>query len=214
MAYNWAAFGMGSVGAGLKLGADIVQIGMNELSFAAKNIQATASLTQSMANQGSYKSQAKSFRIAAQDAVKAAGRVQEQGRQAREMRLVQLGQDKGRIVASAAGSGIEASSKVVSKVLKDTVKSAYNDTEVIAQNEKQMAQEKLNESLAMQINAVRADANADIEGLNQSLILEQIKLNNRAARHAMIGGIMSATGNFISGIGGATAMGAMGNAAS
>lgn len=214
MAYNWAAFGMGSLGTGLKLGADIVQIGMNELSFASKNIQATASLTQSMANQGSYKSQAKSFRTAAQDAVKAAGRVQEQGRQAREMRLVQLGQDKGRIVASAAGSGIEASSKVVSKILKDTVKSAYNDTEVVAQNEKQATQEKLNESLAMRINAERADANAEIESLNQSLILEQMKLNNRAARHAMIGGILSATGGFLQGMGGATAMGAMGNAAS
>lgn len=214
MAYNWAAFGMGSLGAGLKLGADIVQIGINELNFAAKNIQASAGIAQSLANQGSYRSQAKSFRIAADDAVKAAGRAQEQGRQAREMRLVQLGQDKGHIVASAAGSGIEASSKVVSKVLKDTVKSAYNDTAVIAQNEQQAAQQKLNESLALRINAERADANAEIEGLNQKLMLEQMKLNNRAARHAMIGGIMSSAGNFIGGMGGAVAMGATGNASS
>lgn len=214
MAYNWAAFGMGGLGAGLKLGTDIVQIGMNELNFAAKNIQASAGIAQSLANQGSYRSQAKSFRTAADDAVKAAGRAQEQGRQAREMRLVQLGQDKGHIVASAAGSGIEASSKVVSKVLKDTVKSAYSDTAVIAQNEQQAAQQKLNESLALRINAERADANAEIEGLNQKLMLEQMKLNNRAARHAMIGGIMSAAGNFIGGMGGAMAMGSMGNASS
>ena len=210
--FNWAAFGLAGTGSALKLGADIVNIGTTQLKFASQNIQATAQLTQSMANKGSYRSQAKSFRQEAEDAMKAAGRAQEQGRQAREMRLVQLGQDKGRIVASAAGSGIEVSSRVVDKVVKDTVKSAYNDATVIAQNEKQATQQKLNESLAMSINAARADANAEIEGLNQSLILEQMKLNNRAARHAMIGGIMSATGGFLQGMGGATAMGFSGNA--
>ena len=210
--FNWAAFGLAGTGSALKLGADIVNIGTTQLKFASANIQATGQLAQSMANQGSYRSQAKSFRQEAADAMKAAGRAQEQGRQAREMRLAQLGQDKGHIVASASGSGIEVSSRIVDKVVKDTVKSAYNDTAVMSQNEQQVTQQKLNESLAMRINAERADANAEIEGLNQSLILEQMKLNNRAARHAMIGGILSATGGFLQGMGGATAMGMSGNA--
>ena len=210
--FNWAAFGLAGTGAGLKLGADIVSIGTTQLKFASANIQAMGGIAQSIANQGSYRSQAKSFRQAAEDAVKAAGRAQEQGQQAREMRLVQLGQDKGRIIASASGSGIEVSSRVVDKVVKDTVKSAYNDATVIAQNEKEAAQQKLNESLALRINAVRADANAEAEGINQSLMLEQMKLNNRAARHAMIGGILSASGNFLMGMGSATAMGMAGNA--
>lgn len=209
--FNWAAFGFGMAGTSLRLGADIVSIGTTQLGYAAKNIQATAGIAQSIANQGSYRSQAKSFRIAAGDAVKAAGRAQEQGRQAREQRLVQLGQQKGLIVASAAGSGIEVSSKIVDKTIKDTVKSAYNDSAVIAQNEQQISQQKLNESVALMINAERADANAEIEGINQSLMLEQMKLNNRAARHAMIGGILSSTANLASGIAGSMAFGYAGN---
>ena len=210
--FNWVAFGLAGTGASLNLGADIVKIGTTQLKFAAANVQAYGGMVQSIANQATYRSQAKSFRQAADDAMKAAGRAQEQGQQAREHRLVQLGQQKGRIVASASGSGIDVSSRVVDKVMKDTIKSAYNDTAVIAQNEKQAADQKINESYAMMINAERADANAEIEGINQSLIAEQIKLNNRAARHAMIGGILSASGNFLQGMGGATALGFSGNA--
>ena len=210
--FNWAAFGLAGTGAALNLGADIVNIGTTQLKFAAANVQAQGGIVQSIANQATYRSQAKSFRQAADDAMKAAGRAQEQGQQAREHRLVQLGQQKGQIVASASGSGIDVSSRIVDKVMKDTIKSAYNDTAVIAQNEKQAADQKTNESYAMMINAERAEANAEIEGINQNLIAEQIKLNNRAARHAMIGGILSASGSFLKGMGDATAKGMSGNA--
>ena len=210
--FNWCAFGFGAGGTALNTGAAIVNIGMNNLKYAAANMSATGSMVQSIANQATYKSQAKSYRIAADDAMEAAGRAQEQGRQAREQRLVTLGQQKGQIVASAAGSGIEVSSKVVDKVMSDTIKSAYNDVKTLASNEKQAADEKVNEAYALMINADRADANAEIEGINQNLIAEQIKLNNRAAKTAMIGGILSAAGTFMSGMGSSLAMGYSGNA--
>jgi len=210
--FNWCAFGFGAGGTALNTGAAIVNIGVNNLKYAAANMSATGSMVQSIANQATYKSQAKSYRIAADDAMEAAGRAQEQGRQAREQRLVTLGQQKGQIVASAAGSGIEVSSKVVDKVMSDTIKSAYNDVKTLASNEKQAADEKVNEAYALMINADRADANAEIEGINQNLIAEQIKLNNRAAKTAMIGGILSAAGTFMSGMGSSLAMGYSGNA--
>lgn len=210
--FNWCAFGFGAGGTALNTGAAIVNIGVNNLKYAAANMSATGSMVQSIANQATYRSQAKSYRIAADDAMEAAGRAQEQGRQAREQRLVTLGQQKGAIVASAAGSGIEVSSKVVDKVMSDTIKSAYNDVKTLASNEKQAADEKVNEAYALMINADRADANAEIEGINQNLIAEQIKLNNRAAKTAMIGGILSAAGTFMSGMGSSLAMGYSGNA--
>ena len=210
--FNWCAFGFGAGGTALNTGAAIVNIGVNNLKYAAANMSATGSMVQSIANQATYKSQAKSYRIAADDAMEAAGRAQEQGRQAREQRLVTLGQQKGQIVASAAGSGIEVSSKVVDKVMSDTIKSAYNDVKTLASNEKQATDEKVNEAYALMINADRADANAEIEGINQNLIAEQIKLNNRAAKTAMIGGILSAAGTFMSGMGSSLAMGYSGNA--
>ena len=210
--FNWCTFGFGAGGTALNTGAAIVNIGSNSLKYAAANVSATGSMVQSIANQATYKSQAKSYRISAKDAMEEAGRAQEQGRQAREQRLVQLGQQKGQIMASAAGSGIEVSSKVVDKVMSDTIKSAYNDAATLASNEKQAADEKVNEAYALMINADRADANAEIEGINQNLIAEQIKLNNRAAKTAMIGGILSAAGTFMSGMGSSLAMGYSGNA--
>lgn len=210
--FNWCAFGFGAGGTALNTGAALVNIGTNALKFASANVSAAASMSQSIANQATYKSQAKSFRTSADDAIAAAGRAQEQGQQAREQRLVQLGQQKGQIMASAAGSGIEVSSKIVDKVMSDTIKSAYNDAATLASNEKQATDDKINESTALRINADRADANAEIEGINQNLIAEQIKLNNRAAKHAMIGGILSAAGTFMSGVGTSLAAGYSGNA--
>lgn len=209
--FNWASFAFGCAATDFKLGADLIGIGQTQLKFAAQNVQASGGIMQSLANAGSYKSQAASFRLAAEDAVKAAGRAQEQGRQAREQRLVKLGQQKGQIVASASGSGIEVSSRIVDKIVKDTIKSAYNDTDVIAQNEKQAADEKINEATAYRINAVRADLNAEMEGINQNLMFEQMRLNSRAARHAFIGGLLSAGANFAMGLTGAIVGGASGN---
>ena len=208
--FNWASFGFGCAATDFQLGADLIGIGQTQLKFAAQNVQAYGGVMQSMANASTYKSQAASFRTAADDAVRAAGRAQEQGQQAREQRLVKLGQQKGQIVASSSGSGIEVSSRVVDKVMKDTIKSAYNDTAVIAQNEKQAADQKINEASAYRINAIRAEANAEIEGINQDLMFEQIRLNNKAARHAMIGGVLSASANWMSGMAQALSGGASG----
>lgn len=210
--FNWAAFGLGTAGTVLNTSAALIDVGIKQMGYVAANISATGSKVQSMANQMTYRSQAKSFRIAAQDAMKAAGRAQEQGRQAREMRLVELGQQKGRIVASAAGSGIDVSSRIVDKIMSDTIKSAYNDAKVLAMNEKQVADEKINESYALMINADRAEANAEIEGINQNLIAAQIRLNNRAAKLASRGGKLSAAATFISGMTNAFGAGFSGNA--
>ena len=208
--FNWASFGFGCAATDFQLGADLIGIGQTQLKFAAQNVQTYGGIMQSMSNESTFKSQSASFRTAADDAEKAAGRAQEQGRQAREQTLVRLGQQKGRIVASASGSGIDVSSRIVDKVMKDTIKSAYNDTAVIAQNEKQAADQKTNEASAYRINAIMSEANAEIEGINQNLMFEQIRLNNRAARHAMIGGLMSAAANWSSGMARAVAGGASG----
>lgn len=208
--FNWASFGFGCAATDFQLGADLIGIGQTQLKFAAQNMQTRGSIMQSMSAKSTYKSQAASFRQAADDAMKAAGRMQEQGKQAREQRLVKLGQQKGQIVSSASGSGIDVSSRVVDKVMKDTIKSAYNDTTVIAQNEKQATDQKTNEASAYRINAIRAEANAEMEDINQKLMFEQIRLNNRAARHAMIGGFLSTAANFMTGMTNAVAGGASG----
>lgn len=85
--------------------------------------------------------------------LRAAGNFQMQGSDERGKRGLQLGQDKGRIMAEAAGSGIDASSKIVRKSIADTVKSAYHDYEMSAWNEWQNAYGAMQQRAAAKTNA-------------------------------------------------------------
>lgn len=196
---NWVLASMGVAKTGMQLGSDLSAIGGTMLEGAAAQSKIAANISRSMADQLSYKMQAKNFGRAAEDAVKAAGRAQEQGAQSRESRLTKLGQDKGQIVAGAAGSGLDVSSHTVRKTLKDTIKSAYNDAATIAQNEHDIVQERLNESTTAEENRIWAEYNANIEQLNQNLMFAQSQLQAKATRNAIIGGALSATANFLGG---------------
>lgn len=197
---NWVGFGFQCAATDFQLGADLTKIGSTYLQGAAQEASIAGNISASMSKQASYESQAKSFRRQADDFVKQAGRAQEQGRQSRESRLVKLGQDKGHIIAGASGSGLDVTSRTVDKTLKDTIRSAFNDADVIAQNERDAVQDKLNASASMKINAVWADHNANMEGINQQLMWNQMQLNRDATDNAILGGALSAAGNFLGGM--------------
>lgn len=200
---NWVGFGFQCAATDFQLGADLTKIGSTLLQGAAQEASIAGNITASWSKEASYRSQAKSFETAAADAVKQAGRCQEQGRQSRESRLVKLGQDKGHIIAGAAGSGLDVTSSVVNKTMKDTIKSAFNDAAVIAENERQATQEKLNTASSMRINAIWAEHNANMEDINQQLMMNQMELSREATDNAVIGGALSAAGNFLGGMAGA-----------
>lgn len=108
------------------LGADIMNITGKYLSSKTK--------------QARLEAEARNFGRQAQSELRLAGSAQTQGEQEREMRLIQLGQDRGRINAEAAGSGMDVTSRTVAKTEKDTIRSAYNDVAAIARNERIEAQ--------------------------------------------------------------------------
>lgn len=198
---NWVGMGFGIAATGAKLGSDIASIGAGILRGAAEIGKINANIMDSRSRELSMQMQEKNFRKAAGDAVKAAGRIQEAGRQSRESRLIVLGQTKGAITASAAGSGIDVSSKTVNKVLKDTIRSAWNDAETIAKNEREQAQQKINESQTAVENAIWMRYNLKVEGINQQLMFEQRRLQSKANQTALIGGVLSAGANLAGGVG-------------
>jgi hypothetical protein len=200
---NWAGFAFKCAATDFNLGQDLINIGATAMQGAAQQAQAAGGVMASMSNEASYKAQAKAFSKGADDALKEAGRVQEQGRLQRESRTVQLGQQKGAIISSAAGSGLDVSSRTVKKVVSDTVKSAYNDLDVMAENEKQATQAKINEQTAMKVNAIWAESNANQEKINQDLMFNQMELNRKSIKMQQIAGAMSAASNWMNGMVGA-----------
>jgi hypothetical protein len=169
---NWAGFAFKCAQTDFKLGQDIMNIGANYSASKAKQAQ--------------MEMQAKNMGKTADDFNKKAGRVQEQGRAARESRMIQAGQDVGHINASAAGSGIDVSSNTVRKTINDTMVSAYNDAAVMAQNEAEQAREMQNRELESKSSKIWMEYNVDVEKVNRKMEL--------------IGGIMSTTANWFSGM--------------
>ena len=200
---NWAGFAFKCAATDFRLGQDLMNIGSVYLEGAQKKAQAAAGIMSSQSSQASYEAQAESFGKAADDALKASGRVQEHGRQARESRLIQLGQQKGAIDASAAGSGLDVSSRTVRKTVNDTVRSAYSDVAVMAENERQAAQENVSEQTSMKVNQIWAESNANQERINQDLMQNQMRLQDKAQRMQVIGGALSAAANWMTGTAGA-----------
>ena len=184
---------------GMQLGSDLCSIGQAFLNNASQIAKIGGEISASHSREMQYKMQAKNYGRAANDALKAAGRCQEQGRLAIENRMVKLGQTKGAINAGAAGSGLDVSSRTVRKVLKDSIKSAYNDAAVMAENEQQMTQEKINERTTMQQNKVWSEYNAEVESINQNLMFNQMKLANKSLTNQLIGGALSTGANLLGG---------------
>lgn len=198
---------MNAVGAGFKLaatdmqlGADLIGIGATMLQGAANQAQIAGNIAGSWAKQTGLKMQIYNFEQQAKSATKEAGLVQEAGRQSRESRMVQLGNQKGKIISSAAGSGIDVSSKVVRKIMDDTVKSAYADAETISRNEQQAAQQKVNEATSARLNKVWSEYNLKMEQQNEKMLFEQSRLAARATDISVIGGALSAGANFVGGV--------------
>jgi hypothetical protein len=169
---NWASFALKCAQTDFKLGQDIMNIGANYSASKAKQAQ--------------LEMQAENFGKAAEDFNKKVGRVQEQGRAAREQRMIQAGQDVGRINAGAAGSGIDVSSNTVRKTIQDTMVSAYNDTAVMAVNEAEAAHDMQNRELEQRASKVWTEYNVGVEKANRKMEL--------------IGGIMSAASNWMGGM--------------
>ena len=205
--FNWAGASMGIAQMGSQLGANLASLGGVMLQGAAAQAEIGGNIMASMSSQSMYHNQTKNFLKAAKDCVKEAGRAQEVGRLMIQGRLNKLGQDKGHIVTSAAGSGLDVSSVTVRKTLKDNLKTAYADAEILAKNEQEAAQQKINDSISAQENAVWSQYNERVEAINQNLMFAQADLQRRATRNQLIGGALSTVAGVL---GGATNAGVIG----
>jgi hypothetical protein len=172
MSANWVAFGFKCAQTDFKLGSDIMNVTANYLSSKTKQAQLEA-------QERNYREQMTQFE-------KQAGQYQKSGRQAREQRMIRAGQDVGQINASAAGSGIDVTSKSVAKTVKDTLRSAYNDAATSAQNEAIAAQDAINARQTAQENAIWTNYAARMEK------------NNR--KWGVVSGALSAAGNWAGGM--------------
>lgn len=175
MSLNWAAAAFKCAQTDFQLGSDIMNVTANYMTSKAKEAQ--------------LRVQERNYRNQMAQAEKQAGRYQEAGRQAREQRLIKAGQDVGQINASAAGSGIDVTSKSVTKTVTDTLRSAYNDAATSARNEATAVQDAINQRQSAEENAIWTDYAARMER------------NNR--KWGVVTGALSAAGNFAGGIAGA-----------
>lgn len=170
---NWAGMAFKMAETDFNLGADIMNITSNYLSSKAKSL--------------SLKLKEGNMKRAAKAAIVNAGMVQRNARQQMEMRLVQLGQDKGRIAAQAAGSGMDVSaSRTVAKTALDTARSAWNDVRVIGENSRVAAQSAVNDWLTAESERIATRFARKQEGMNR--------------KFALWGGILSAAANWHAGM--------------
>lgn len=170
---NWAGMAFKMAETDFNLGKDIMNITATYLSSKSRSL--------------SLKLREGNMRRAADAAIESAGRVQKNARQQMEMRLVQLGQDKGRIAAQAAGSGLDVSaSRTVAKTALDTARSAWNDVRVIGENSQAQAQSAVNEWLT-----------AESERISTRYARKQEARNRK---FALWGGILSAAANWNAGM--------------
>ena len=154
------------------------------------------------------KVQAANYDALADYYLREAGNFQMQGRDERTMRGLQLGQDKGRIVAQASGSGIDVTSKVVTKTIADTVKSAYHDYETSAWNEYQKAYGAMSQSRASRVNAANQRAIAAwAENAYGKLAGYTEKYGLTASRNASATGNIGAASSLFGGLTSAAAFG-------
>ena len=148
--------------------------------------------------------------------LRAAGNFQMIGRDERGKRGLQLGQDKGRIMAEAAGSGIDTTSKIVRKSLADTVRSAYHDYQISAWNEWQNTYGAMKQRAAARTNAAnsrsiaawaRSAYNRLAAGVEDAGALSARSYESQArggAFSSIFGGMMGALGTMVGSGGGYT----------
>lgn len=205
---NWAAFGFKCAATDFKLGADLINIGSTMLQGAGDIININGNIASSMSKIEGMQLQLGNIDKQIGSALKAAGDSQEAGRLARESRMVKLGVDKSTVITTAAGSGIDVSSSTVNKVLKDTIKSAYNDSDVMARNERDNTQAMVDASESAKMDKAWMKYNIKVEQINQDMMYQQRKLSQKATNTAIIGGALSAASNWFNGM--ADAMGSLG----
>lgn len=171
---NWAGSAFAAAQTSFQLGSDIMKYTADYLNSKMKESQLKAS--------------ERNYRKTADYYLKLMGVTQESGRMSREMRMIQLGQDIGNIATSAAGSGIDVSSRIVRKTSTDTARSAYNDAARLAENEKLSADDQMNQRLQAIDNALWSGYAAKIERHNRKL--------------GVVGGALTTTAHFLSGVAG------------
>lgn len=170
---NWAGAAFKCAQVDFNLGSDIMNIFGNYLS--------------SKSRQMSLKLKEGNLKRAAKAAIVNAGMVQRNARQQMEMRLVQLGQDKGRISAQAAGSGMDVThSRTVAKTALDTARSAWNDVRVIGENAQVQAQSHVNDWLSAESERISTRYARIQEGKNR--------------KYGLWGGILTAAANWTGGM--------------
>lgn len=175
---NWAGMAFKMAETDFNLGFDIMNITSNYLSSKGRSL--------------SLKLKEGNLKRAAKAALVNAGMVQRNARQQMEMRLVELGQDKGRIAAQAAGSGMDVSaSRTVAKTALDTARSAWNDVRVLGENAQAAAQSAVNDWLTAESERISTRFARKQEGMNR--------------KFALWGGILSAAANWTAGMAGSAA---------
>ena len=155
MGWSVAALAAAGVASGALKGYGTIKSSKYEAQGVAMQSAAQASnlLLQGASVKANAEMSAANYDAQAEYYLRQAGQFQLQGREERASRGLQLGEDAGRIRAGAAGSGIEASSRVVQKVVDDTSMSAYRDMEISARNEYENAHGALKNRATAILNA-------------------------------------------------------------
>lgn len=177
---NYAAMAFKMAQTDFQLGADIMSIMGNYLNSKMKESQ--------------LKAQGRNFGRQAEAALKTGENIAERYRYERAIIGEKLGDARGAINTSAAGSGMDVTtSRTVQKALKDTTRSAYRDMAISARNE-------ANAMANVQAGWRTAKSNQ----LWTEVARKQEKTNRK---YGVLSGVMSATARHVGGMG--DAFGAM-----
>lgn len=170
---NWASMAFKMAQTDFQLGADICNITANYLNSKMKESQ--------------LKSQVRNYGRQAEAALKTGEGVGEAYRYERAIIGEKLGDARGAINSSAAGSGLDVSqSRTVQKALTDTTRSAYRDMAISARNEARQM-----------MNAQAEWRTAKSNQIWTELARKQEKTNRK---YGVIGGVMSASARWIGGM--------------
>ena len=170
---NWAAMAFKMAQTDFQLGADICNITANYLNSKMKESQ--------------LKSQVRNYGRQAEAALRTGEGIGESYRYERAIIGEKLGDARGAINSSAAGSGLDVTqSRTVQKALLDTTRSAYRDMAISARNE------------ARQMMNVQAEwRTAKSNQLWTEIARKQEKTNRK---YGVIGGVLSASARWVGGM--------------
>lgn len=163
-----------------QLGADIMTITGNYLN--------------SKMRESKLKSQVENLGRQAEATLKTGENIAERYRYERAVIGEKLGDARGGITASAAGSGLDVSSRTVLKAIVDTARSAYRDMEISADNEADDMRNVRAQWRSVKSNQIWSD-----------IARRQEKINRK---YGVLGGVISASSRWAGGM--ADSFGALG----